>query len=302
MRVLITGATGQLGTELGRSQPAGIETISLSRKQCDIRDASAVQATLSGLRPDIVINTAAYTSVDRAEEDRNEAFAVNATGAGNVARAAMRIDARVIHISTDYVFDGDRTAPYPPDAETNPLSVYGASKLAGETEVRSAGGDALVIRTGWLYSAIGKNFLSTILAALQESREVRVVDDQVGVPTCTRDLACAIWSCVDRPRLVGIQHWVNQGSATWYEFAVAIREAVLDRAMIEAAAPVVPISTSEYRSRAKRPPYSVLDASDFWTTLGATPKYWREALTTTIEEFVGERPLDHSPRLTQRES
>lgn len=285
MRVLITGSTGQLGTELLRSTPAGVEAVGLSRSQCDITDAAAVEEAVSSIRPCVMINTAAYTAVDKAEEEPHQAFAVNATGAGNVARAARRIDARMIHISTDYVFDGNRATPYPPNAETNPVNVYGVSKLVGETEVISADPRALIVRTGWLYSAHGKNFMRTILAALQARRAIHVVDDQLGVPSSALDLASAIWSCVELPRLNRIQHWVNEGSATWYEFAVAIREIALEERIVESAAAVIPISTAEFGSPASRPRYSVLDASNLWKALGGPPKSWKKSLMATVAEF-----------------
>ena len=289
MRVLITGAHGQLAGELVRRAPAAATVSSVSRVECDITDNLDVERVVGDFYPDTIINTAAYTAVDLAEDAPEEAFAVNAEGARNVATAAASVGARLIHISTDYVFDGTRTTPYPPAAEPNPVNVYGASKLAGERWVRSADASSLVIRTGWLYSARGNNFARTILVSLQAGRTLRVVDDQVGVPTSARDLASAIWSCVELPRLNGIHHWVNGSSATWYEFAVAIREMALDLGIIESAPPPVSVSTSEYGSRAVRPGYSVLDASALWTSLGGPPQDWRAALWTTIREVRDEQ-------------
>jgi dTDP-4-dehydrorhamnose reductase len=288
MRVLITGARGQLAGEVVRQAPAAATIVSVSRAECDITDNVAVERVIGDFHPDTIINTAAYTAVDRAEDAPEEAFAVNAEGARNVATAAAGVGARVIHISTDYVFDGKRTTPYPPAAEPNPLNVYGASKLAGERGILSADSSALIVRTGWLYSAHGRNFVRTILAALKAGRELRVVDDQVGVPSSARDLASAIWACVELRGLNGIYHWVNDSSATWYEFAVAIREIALDLNIIASALLPVPISTAEYGSRASRPRYSVLDASALWSTLGGPPEGWRLALRQTIEELRGE--------------
>jgi dTDP-4-dehydrorhamnose reductase len=290
VRVLVTGAAGQLGVELLRTAPAGIEAVGVSHGVCDISDSNAVATTLEIHCPEVVINAAAYTKVDAAEDQRELAYAVNETGARNVAVAAEAVGARLIHISTDYVFDGNRKSPYPPDSSPNPLSVYGASKLAGEKAALGANSRALVLRSGWLYASHGTNFLRTILVALQSSRPLRVVDDQTGVPTSARELAEAIWDCVGRPEIAGVHHWVNAGMATWYEFAARIQELALLRGLIRERAHIAAIPTSGYPTRARRPAFSVLDASDLWRDLGKKANSWDVALAGVLTEIASARP------------
>lgn len=285
MRVLVTGAGGQLASELIRTAPRDLEIVGLSRLECDISEANAVSAAVEELKPDVVINAAAYTAVDKAEHDRERAFAVNAAGAGNLARAAAQRGGRFIHVSTDYVFDGEARLPYSPEAHARPLNVYGATKLAGEIMALDAAPDALIVRSGWLYSSVGNNFFRTILAALRAGKPLRVVNDQVGVPTSARDLAKALWSCVARPQIKGRHHWVNAGSASWYEFAESIRDLALHKQLARNPSELTSIPTSEYPALAARPRYSVLDASDLWAALGEEPEHWRNALAATMDEL-----------------
>src|SRR6266576_2732395 len=215
VRAVVTGAAGQLGVELLKTAPPHIEVVGLSHAQCDITDPSAIDAAIRIHRPDVVINAAAYTAVDDAESHPERAHAVNASGAGNVARAAESAGARIIHISTDYVFDGESREPYSPESPTNPINVYGASKLAGEKEVEGASSNFLIIRSGWLYASHGRNFLLKILSGLRRSRALRVVDDQIGVPTSAHGFAVTVWACAQQAELTRTLHWVDGGTASW---------------------------------------------------------------------------------------
>jgi dTDP-4-dehydrorhamnose reductase len=285
VRALVTGAAGQLGIELLRTVPPQIEVIGLNHSDCDISDPARVDAVVNAHRPGLVINAAGYTLVDAAESAQDLAHAVNATGAGNVARAAQRLGARIVHISTDYVFDGASHEPYRPDSEPNPINAYGVSKLAGEKVVRQAAPEALIIRSSWLYASHSRNFLKTIISALRSSKSLRVVKDQVGVPTSARSLAEAIWACVEHSELRGVQHWVDGGTASWYDFAVAIGEISAERGLIAGPANIAAVTSEEYPMPARRPRYSVLDASALTNAISRRARPWRDRLAETISEL-----------------
>jgi dTDP-4-dehydrorhamnose reductase len=284
VRTLLTGAAGQLGIELLRTAPPELEVVGLGHRECDITNQAQVDAAMSTHRPDVVINAAAYTAVDDAERQPAMAYSVNATGAGNVARAAGAVSARVIHISTDYVFDGTSREPYQPESAPNPINVYGGSKLGGEKEVRSYSSDGLIIRSSWLYASHGKSFVRTILSALQAEKPLRIVSDLSGVPTAARSLALTIWQCVAHPEVRGIQHWVDEGSASWYDLAVAIQDIVLQRGLIGKPMPITPISWKEYKAPALRPPYSILDAGALRNALPQQQRPWRTWLAEVLAE------------------
>ena len=244
----------------------------------------AVTTAVNEFRPEAIINAAAYTDVDRAESNPQEAFAANRDGAKNIATASSAVGARLIHISTDYVFDGKRSTPYPPSASPNPINQYGASKLAGELEVLRAGTNVTIVRTSWVYAETGRNFLTRILGLLSAENAIRVVTDQSGTPTAASDLAQMLWVCArDQPR-PGILHWTNAGVASWYDFAVAIRELAEEHGLVDIRNTIVPISSAEYPAKARRPAYSVLDASIAWKSFG-TPRHWREALAETVNRY-----------------
>lgn len=285
MKVLITGANGQAGHELCRSAPNHVELLCLDRNRLDIGDGVAVERMLRAERPALIINAAAYTAVDKAETEREQAFAVNATGAANLAEAAAEIGARLLHISTDFVFDGSKSSPYRADDRTNPLSVYGASKLAGELSVQERCPGTLIVRTAWLYSAHGHNFVKTILRLLGEREQLTVVADQVGTPTWAGSLAAAIWAAAARPKLRGIYHWSDAGVASWYDFALAIQEEALQLGLLTKAIPIKPITTSDYPTPARRPPYSVLDKTSAWRDFAITGRHWRVALRKMLKEL-----------------
>jgi dTDP-4-dehydrorhamnose reductase len=284
VRALVTGAGGQLGIELLRTAPAELEVVGLRHTECDITDQAQVDTAMATHRPDVVINAAAYTAVDEAERQPAIAYSVNATGAANFARAAETVGARIIHISTDYVFDGASREPYRPESAPNPINVYGGSKLGGEKEVQGWSSNFLIIRSSWLYASHGKNFLRTILAALQAAKPLRVVSDVTGVPTSARSLALTIWKCVARPQVGGVQHWVDDGIATWYDFAVAIQEIALATGLLEKPVTITPISWKEYKAPALRPPYSVLDARALSSAIHHQPRPWRSTLAELLDE------------------
>jgi dTDP-4-dehydrorhamnose reductase len=282
--ILITGGDGQLGTALRETAPDAVRLLTPGRAELDLLRPDSVDAVVRTARPEVVINTAAYTAVERAESEPSQAHAVNAEGATAVAAAAARAGARMIHISTDFVFDGRISRPYRPTDPTAPLSVYGASKLAGEHGVTAcSGGRALIVRTAWLYGTGGTNFVTTMLRRMRAGA-VRVVADQVGSPTWSRSLAAAIWSAVERPALCGLHHWADAGVASWYDFAVAIQEEALALGLLEQPVSIDPIRTEDYPSQARRPSYSVLDTQETREALARPPIHWRTNLRRMLAE------------------
>lgn len=279
MKALITGANGQLGRALAARAPASIELVALTSAQLDIGDRAAVDAAFIEHAPTFVINAAAYTKVDVAEAMPELANRVNNLGVAHLAQAAQRSGARMVHISTDFVFDGMASHPYRPDAPTAPLNVYGATKLAGE---RAAGQNALIIRTSWLYSPYGNNFAATMLRLMRERPVLRVVDDQIGTPTSALSLADALWklSVTDN---VGVIHYSDSGVASWYDFAVAIMEDAVATGLLGQPVEIIPIPSSAYPTPAKRPHYSVLDKCDTIEALGYAPPHWRASLRDVLE-------------------
>ena len=282
-RVLITGAWGQVGRELQGTAPAGWQVTACGSRELDVTDPDAVREVLQRERPALVIQAAAYTDVDRAEREREQAERVNAAGAFNVAAETARMGARMIHLSTDFVFDGRQDRPYLPDDPPHPISVYGQTKLAGEHEVMQAtGGGALIVRTAWVYSQHGRNFVRTMLRLMGEQERVAVVADQVGTPTWGHPLAEALWRVAGRPEVRGVVHWTDAGSASWYDFAVAIQEEALALGLLEKAVPVEPIRSEEFGAAARRPAYSVLDKTSGWKAMGGPARPWRENLKAML--------------------
>lgn len=279
MKALITGAGGQLGRALAASAPADIQLIPLSSAQLDIGDRAAVDAAFNNYAPTLVLNAAAFTKVDAAEEMPDVADRVNHLGVAHLAAAARRSGARLVHISTDFVFDGMTSRPYRVDAPTAPLNVYGASKLAGET---AAGCNALTIRTSWLYSAYGNNFVATMLRLMRERPVLRVVDDQIGTPTSAGSLANALWKLA-ATELAGVLHYSDSGVASWYDFAVAVMEEAVVIGLIDHPVEIIPIPSSEYPTPAKRPHFSVLEKSATLEVLGQAPPHWRASLRHVLE-------------------
>ncbi len=294
MKVLITGAGGQVGRELQGSAPTDCNLVALHRAGSklghiglDITDVAAVDACLKDQRPDVVLNAAAYTNVDRAETQSRTAFAVNSEAAAGLAQSASRWGARLIHISTDFVFDGYKSTPYLPTDPAAPLGVYGSSKWEGEQRITEiTAGAALIIRSAWVYSGFGTNFVSSMLRLMGEQQELRVVADQVGTPTWARSLARAIWTAVALPQLCGTYHWTDAGVAGWYDFAVAIQVEALALGLLPHAIPIHPIRTQDYATPARRPSYSVLDKTSAWRDLSLTPVHWRTNLREMLKEIV----------------
>jgi len=287
MRVLLAGARGQLGRELQHCKPGDVELLALGPQELDLREAETVAARVSGFRPQVIVNAAAYTAVDRAESEQEAAFAVNGQGAANLAEAARAVGAYCLQVSTDFVFDGEQSHPYLPTDWTNPLGVYGASKLAGEQLALAAYPERVaIVRTAWLYSAFGNNFVTTMLRLMGERETIGVVADQVGTPTWGRGLAEALWQmCRVQPK--GIHHWTDAGVASWYDFAVAIQEEGLGCGLLNREIPLLPINTADYPTPARRPAYSVLDKTGTWAALGIQPVHWRVALRRMLLEHKG---------------
>src|SRR5947207_7630801 len=275
MVILLAGAGGQLGRDL---QPAlaGTDLHPFDHRQLDITDAGAVEAAVERVRPDWVINAAAFNDVDGAEQAEDQAFAVNAAGAGNLAEAAARVGAAILHISTDYVFDGTKGSPYTEDDEPNPLSVYARSKYEGEQRVRASRASACVVRTAWLYGWQGKNFVKAILAAAERGGPIRVVADQVGSPTATRDLAEAIAGLIQTPHPQSpLFHVVNAGACSRFEFA---------RAIVGGRVAVEPITTEQSGRPARRPANSALRSSRWPATGLPALSGWKTALVRFLSE------------------
>ena len=280
MKILVTGCKGQLGRELHdvlEERQPGITTY-IDIDELDLTDRTAVEAYLRAGEFSHVVNCAAYTAVDRAEEENLLCAAVNTDAVTNLARVADELGFKVLHISTDYVFDGHNYRPYTESDKVNPLSQYGTSKRKGETALLGLAPDSVIIRTGWLYSPHGKNFVKTILRLSAEQPAIRVVCDQVGTPTYARDLAEAVATVLFAPQWVpGIFNFSNEGVASWYDFAVAIQ-----RYRGITGCPVHPCLTVDYPTPAKRPTYAVLDKSRFKVTYVVEIPHWEEALARCL--------------------
>ena len=278
--VLVTGAAGQLGAELVAALAPHGRVVATTHADLDLADPDAIVALVRRVRPAWIVNAAAYTAVDAAEHEAALADAVNGVAPGVLADEARRAGALLIHYSTDYVFDGRATTPYDEASPVNPLSAYGRSKLAGERAVAASGADALVLRTSWVYSRRGRNFLTTMRRLSAERKELRVVDDQTGAPTWARELARATARIVANGRHVvaerrGLYHLTARGATTWYGFARAILADVPD-------VRVVPITTAEYPTPAKRPRYSVLGTARFERAFGFALPDWQPSLVECL--------------------
>lgn len=278
--ILVTGAAGQLGSEIQRvAENSTNNYIFTDQAELDITDSAAVAETTKNI--DVIVNCAAYTAVDKAESDEATANAINNLGASNLAKAAKANGATLIHISTDYVFDGKAHEPYTEEAMTNPLGVYGATKAAGEQGIIESGCNHIIIRTSWLYSSFGANFVKRMLGLMAERESVAVVCDQVGAPTSAADLAAAIVSIVESGKVdkCGLYHYCNGGQCSWYDFAKAISE------ISGSSCKVNPIMSWNYPTAAERPSYTVLDTKKFRSTFSAQIPEWRESLEKCLKEL-----------------
>ncbi len=286
MKILVTGSKGQLGKELAKKAPKDVNGTYFDIDDLDITDKKQVKNCLALVKPECIINASAYTAVDKAETDTESAFSVNEKGVLNLAETCNELGIRLIHISTDFVFSGQKNTPYSPTDICEPISVYGQSKLAGEKQIQNILGEkATIIRTSWLYSSHGNNFVKTMLKLFQNQDVTRVVYDQVGSPTWTGTLAEILWVFASKPLLVGVFHVSDLGTASWYDFAVAIAEEAFKLGIIQKLPELVPIVTSEYKTPAKRPVYSVLDTSKTWQLTGKNGIHWRAALRKMLEEL-----------------
>ena len=287
MRVLITGAGGQLGRQLVRTAPSIATVKATNRSDLDLSDGKAIGGLLEEFRPTLVLNAATYTQVDKAESERSAAWRSNADGPALLG-AAVRLhdDCRLKHISSDYVFDGNASLPYGPKAATAPLSVYGQTKLEGERAVLQALGlRSLVLRTSWVYGPHGRKFLHTMLSLMREHGSVREVDDQIGSPTATPSLAEVIWAIASCPALAGIYHWADAGLASWYDFVVAIAEEATMRALLPSGIDLRAIATEVYPTPAKRPRFSLLDKRQTVSAIAIVPQHWRSRRRQVLDEI-----------------
>jgi len=281
-RILVTGANGQLGKELQDISPnyPDYEFIFLTRQELPVDDAARVKETFNKWKPSYCINCAAYTAVDKAETDKEIAFLINSNAPGLIAKACVLYQSKLIHVSTDYVFDGKGVTPYKEDHPTNPINIYGLSKLKGEVLCLLNHPDAIIIRTAWVYSVHGNNFVKTMRRLMKERPEIKVVSDQVGAPTYAADLAEVIIDIISHPEWVpGIYHYSNSGKTNWYEFAEAIRK------FSNYACKVIPILTDQYPTPAKRPGFSLLDTEKIRRTFGITIREWDARLGSCLQKI-----------------
>jgi dTDP-4-dehydrorhamnose reductase len=297
MRILVTGVTGQIGGALVSRLPASATTLAADRSVLDLAAPLAIPAALERLAPDVIVNPAAYTAVDKAEDEHELAMRVNAEAPGVIARWAATRGVPLIHFSTDYVFDGSGERGWREDDAARPLSAYGASKLAGEDEIRAAGGAFLIVRTSWVYAAAGKNFLRTISRLARERKELRIVADQIGAPTSAALIADTVVQVLSggseslRQRWRqsgGTVHVAASGEVSWHGFACAIVEGLKARGIKLAVEQVVPIGTDQYPTKARRPRNSRLDLTRLQGVFGITPPHWQDALSPELDRLAQE--------------
>jgi dTDP-4-dehydrorhamnose reductase len=291
VKILVTGKGGQLANELGNSVPQGHQLVSLGSKELDITNSELVNQTINAQQPDIVINAAAYTAVDKAETDKELACAVNQTGAKNLALACKQQNIRLLHVSTDFVFDGTKSTPYQTDDIPNPINVYvyvyGASKLAGDLDVMEILPSSVIVRTAWVYSAHGNNFVKSMLRLMAEKPTLGIVYDQIGSPTWAAGLAKWLWAVVEKPQVCGVYHWTDAGVASWYDFAVAIQELAIEKGLLKHSIPISPIPASQYPTPATRPSFSVIDKTSAEVAADVKTIHWRKQLSTMMDELMG---------------
>ncbi|MEZ2251541.1 dTDP-4-dehydrorhamnose reductase [Microcoleus sp.] len=289
MKILLTGGSGQLAQELQPILLSSGEVIAVDRARLDLSQPETIRQAIAEIQPHLVVNAGAYTAVDKAETEPELAQAVNGIAPGIIAEECEKLGATLIHISTDYVFDGSQGYPYRETDSTNPLGSYGKSKLAGEEAIRQAGNRHIIIRTAWVYGNGGKgNFVKTMLRLGKDREEIRVVADQIGSPTWTGDLAAAISQIIPeiKPEIFGTYQYTNSGVCSWYDFAIAIFEEAEKLGFPLKIQRVIPITTAEYPTPAKRPAFSVLSPVKISGILGTHPPYWRESLRQMLAREV----------------
>ena len=286
MRVLVLGGGGQVASAIvAAAAAARHDAVARTRAELDIGNENAVARALLETRAEWVVNAAAYTAVDLAEDEPARAMAVNDTAVGVLHAAAVKTGCRLLHLSTDFVFDGKSNRAYLPTDQTNPLSVYGVSKLGGERHVLNGPGAGIVLRTAWVYAAAGRNFVLTMLRLMREKEQVSVVSDQIGTPSFAGGIAAAIWGLIEASAPGGVYHWTDLGVASWYDFAVAIQEEALARGLLSRAVPITPIPSAAYPTRARRPAFSVLDTQSTRATIQVPARHWRHNLRTMLDEL-----------------
>ncbi len=284
-KILLTGANGQLGWELERTVPDDIELLALTHADLDICNYEQVTELMRKYNPDWIINAAAFTAVDKAESQQDEAFLINAEAPENLAKACRDMNIKMLQISTDFVFDGLQGKPYSVKDDTNPINVYGSSKQKGDEAVQKVlGQDAIIVRSSWIYSVHGHNFVKTMLRLMLEKDSLDVVVDQVGTPTWAFGLAHAIWELITN-KLMGVFHYSDSGVASWYDFAIAIQSYAFEIGLIDRKILIRPISQSHYRLPAKRPHYSVLDKQRTIDQFGVASEHWQVSLRKMLVEL-----------------
>lgn len=293
INVLVIGKSGQLAQELVRTASSHFSLVCAGREDVDITCIESVKTLLEHVKPQVVVNASAYTAVDKAESEREAAFAVNETGVKNIAKACTEHDCRLLHVSTDFVF-GSQSAitnegivPLQPDSPLAPMGIYGESKLAGERALIDVlPENSVIVRTAWVYSQFGNNFVKTMLRLMASKPELGVIYDQIGTPTWAKGLAEWLWAVAQKPEVSGVFHWTDAGAASWYDFAVAIQELALQKGLLERGIPIKPLSTSGYPTPAKRPSYSVLDKTTAEQASGLQAAHWRHQLEKMLDELV----------------
>lgn len=290
MKILLLGKNGQVGWELRRTLVTLGEIVALDQEDLDLTDFAAIRRTVREIKPNLIVNAAAYTAVDKAEEEQEPAMAVNGIAPGILAEEAKKIDTALVHYSTDYIFDGTKMTPYRENDEPNPLNVYGKTKLAGEQAIHAVGGACLILRTSWIYGRRGKNFLRTILRLSREREELNVVNDQIGTPTWSRMIAEVTGQIISRGvaniygymlEQSGVYHLTASGSTTWYGFAKAVLEKDPKREE-QVYKVLLPVMTREYPTPAKRPRYSMLENEKLKRVLGLIMPEWQKQLELTL--------------------
>ncbi len=284
MKLLLLGKDGQVGRALQPVLPAFGQLVALGRAEADLEQPGELARLVATHAPDIIVNAAAYTAVDKAETDEAAARAVNVNAVGLLAAAARNCGAGLAHVSTDFVFDGTAHRPYPANAAPNPLGVYGRTKLDGELAATEFHPAPLIVRTAWVYAAQGNNFVRTMLRLMSERQEIRVVADQIGTPTHAGGLARTLWTLVAGGQH-GIWHWTDAGVASWYDFAVAVHDEARGLGLLARDTRVVPIRTEDYPTPAARPAFSVLDKTATWAVTGVA-RHWRDELRACLQEIA----------------
>ncbi len=286
LRALLFGEAGQVGRAVQQSRPSDIVLIVHDADSVDITDATAVAAAVRDARPNVILNCAAFTQVDEAEVDVERATAINAHALHHIGVSAQDVGARVVHLSTDYVFDGSAGAPYDIADETHPLSVYGRTKRDGERALLNVLPSATVMRTAWVHAGGCANFVTGVMRRLEGGQSMKVVDDQIGTPTRAAHLAQAMWRVVERDTIRGVLHFTDSGVASWFDVAVCIHEALEDLHRVSPGVTVTPTSTEQFPRPATRPRCGVLDKHSSWAQLGWVPPHWRSGVMATVTESI----------------